>query len=78
MRLLWRVWDYDKGDYRLWIPDGEKLVDLVLAPGETVTIPITLEEKLPANARVDYFLAAQVGPGVPIELTEERKKSLPE
>ena len=78
VRLLWRVWDYDKGDYRLWIPDGEKLVDLVLAPGETVTIPITLEEKLPANARVDYFLAAQVGPGVPIELTEERKKSLPE
>jgi hypothetical protein len=77
VRLLWRVWDYDKDDYRLWIPDGEKLVDLVLEPGETKTIPISLEEKLPARARVDYFLAAQVGPGVPIELTQAAKKKLP-
>jgi hypothetical protein len=77
VRLLWRVWDYDKGDYRLWIPDGEKLVDLVLEPGEKITIPISLEEKLPERARVDYFLAAQVGPGVPIELTKEARKNLP-
>ncbi|MCA9775354.1 MAG: hypothetical protein KC800_01500, partial [Candidatus Eremiobacteraeota bacterium] len=77
VRLLWRVWDYEKGDYRLWIPDGEKLVDLVLKPGEAVTIPIELEEALPARARVDYFLAAQVGPGVPLELTAEARKSLP-
>ena len=77
VRLLWRVWDYEKEDYRLWIPDGEKLVDLVLEPGEAVTIPIELKEPLPARARVDYFLAAQVGPGVPLELTAEARKSLP-
>lgn len=78
VRLLWRVWDYEKNDYRLWIPDGEKLVDLVLEPGESATIPIVLDEPLPARARVDYFLAAQVGPGVPIELTAEARKLLPE
>ena len=78
VRLLWRVWDYEKGDYRLWIPDGEKLVNLVLEPGETKLIPISLEEKLPAKARVDYFLSAQVGPGVPLELTEEARQNLPE
>ena len=78
VRLLWRVWDYDKNDYRLWIPDGEKLIDLVLEPGESITVPIVLDEPLPARSRVDYFVAAQVGPGVPIELTAEARKLLPE
>lgn len=66
LRLSWRVYDLDRQEYRLWVPEGSKDVDLELAPGKSKTVPITLKLDPGAKVRVDYFLSAQVGPLIPL------------
>lgn len=73
MKLSWRVFDLERQEYRRWVPEGSKDIELALQPGQRVTVPIELELTPDAQVRVDYFLSAQVGPLIPLlEATPRR------
>lgn len=67
LKLSWRVWDLERQEYRRWVPEGSKDIDLVLAPGARETVLVEQQQlESDATVRVDYFLSAQVGPLIPL------------